>query len=134
MWVEMTKSRTNFVKTIKYRFERLDRSKPSWFGAAPGSTPEDGVPEEPHLELSVKTCAGCAKSCPQVYSIGLMCTNYECDRLWKLSNGKDAPYSELDYHPAFLRHRTVWDCEDAPFSATPEYRRLISTSATTLLT
>lgn len=128
VWAERTMGKKDQKTTIRYRFERLDRSKPSWFEPVPGSVPEaevNGVsvagalPTAADNSLPVKTCKTCLKSCPQIYLISWICTNPVCADLWKLSDGQDAPYGDLDYHPAFLQHRTRWEREDAPFSLNP---------------
>lgn len=116
VWAEMTAGKKDPIMTIRYRFERLDRSEPSWYAAAPSSVAERASTE---LTLPVQACIVCAKSCPQVYLIDWMCTNPECVDLWKLSDGQTAPYGNLDYHPAFLQHRTTWEREDPPFSLNP---------------
>lgn len=114
VWAEMTMGKKGPTPTIRYRFERLNTSKPSWF--APVSGPPD-VPSD--LILPIKTCDECLKECPQIYLIGWVCTNPKCVALWKLANGRNAPYGELDYHPAFLTHRTKWEREEEPFSLNP---------------
>jgi hypothetical protein len=142
VWAEKTMGRKEPRTTIRYRFERLDRSKESWYRpkpaagsiekpespAEPGSSAElvpaeAGSPSNPpsfaDLSLPIQTCTACSKSCPQVYLIDWLCTNPDCAAFWKMSNGQDAPYGALDYHPAFLQHRTTWEREDPPFSLNP---------------
>lgn len=117
VWGEMTKGKKGPVKTIRYRFERLNRSKASWYCASNIIPSADNIPAD--LALEVKKCTTCGNSCPQVYLLGWMCTNPECSDMWKLSNGQLAPYGDLDYHPAFLLHKTTWEREGAPFSLNP---------------
>jgi len=134
VWAEKTAvGRRAPRTTIRYRFERLDRSKESWYSpkpavrsiqesespAGPGSlvAPVSGSPAD--LTLPIRTCTACSKSCPQVYLIDWLCTDPDCTAFWKLSNGQDAPYGALDYHPAFLQLRTTWEREDPPFSINP---------------
>jgi len=147
VWGEKTMGKKKSVTTIRYRFERLDRSKEAWFRPASSSNPEStshaasealapaealaefGPPAESgspavsappsDLTLPIQTCSVCSQSCPQVYLIDWICTNPDCTGFWKLSNGQEAPYGELDYHPAFLQHRTRWEREDPPFSLNP---------------
>lgn len=117
IWGEKVMSKKGWITSMRYRCERLDRSKEPWFRPALAS----GSVQEPEsdLTLPIQTCTACTKSCPQVYLIGWVCTNPNCTDFWKLSAGQDAPYGELDYHPAFLHHRTEWEREDPPFSLNP---------------
>lgn len=115
VWAELTMGKKGPTPTIRYRFERLDISKPSWYASASGSTPK--APTD--LILPSHTCQECLEACPQIYLVGWVCTNPKCVALWKFSNGQHAPYGELDYHPAFLLHRTKWEREDPPFSVNP---------------
>jgi hypothetical protein len=142
VWAEKTMGRKEPRTTIRYRFERLDRSKESWYSPKPaaGSIEEPESPAEPgssaelvpaeagspsnppslaDLSLPIQTCTACSKSCPQVYLIDWLCINPDCAAFWKMSNGQDAPYGALDYHPAFLQQRTTWEREDPPFSLNP---------------
>jgi hypothetical protein len=143
VWGEKTMGKKEPRTSIRYRFERLDRSKQSWYtpttppaGTASEyqSPTESGsstelVPAESEsstnssslaeLSLPVQTCTACSKSCPQIYLIDWLCTDTDCTAFWKLPNGQDAPYGKLDYHPAFLQHRTGWEREDPPFSLNP---------------
>jgi alkylated DNA repair dioxygenase AlkB len=117
VWAEKTLSKKKTMTTIRYRFERLSRAEPSWYSAAPESivTPPPGT----DLELPIKICMSCNQSCPQVYLIDWMCTNPDCTAFWEMSNGQNAPTGDLDYHPAFLLHRTTWERENAPFDLNP---------------
>lgn len=116
IWTEMIRDgKKRPVKTIRYRFERLNLSTGPWFRSnASREHNENG-----NLAIAVQECSACGKSCPQIYLIGWVCTNWECPKLWKLSNGQDAPYGHLDYHPAFLLHRTPREREEPPFSLNP---------------
>lgn len=115
IWTEKTKgSGTKVVKTSRYRLERLNRSQPAWYTPSAVSTLDRS-----ELPLPSRACAACHKVSPQVYLVSWLCLNTECERLWKMPNGIDAPYVELDYHPAFLLARTPWEREQAPFSLNP---------------
>ena len=65
--------------------------------------------------LQYQSCSSCQKSYPQVYVVGWVCLNAECVAHWKLPNGRNAPYDELDHNPAFLLHRSEWEDESEPF-------------------
>lgn len=116
VWAEKTSAKKKIVTTIRYRFERLSRAEPSWYSTAPDLAVS---PPFPDLELPIKTCSECQQSCPQVYLIDWMCTNQKCNAFWEMSNGHNAPYGDLDYHPAFLLHKTTWEREIPPFSLNP---------------
>jgi hypothetical protein len=85
VWAEKTLSKKKTMTTIRYRFERLSRAEPSWYSAAPENivTPPPGT----DLELPIRSCTACNKSCPQVYLIDWMCTNPDCTVFWEMSNG-----------------------------------------------
>lgn len=117
VWGEMTMGKKGPVKTIRYRFERLDRSKPSWYSSSSPPVTELDMSSSPVFET--QQCTACGQTCPRVYLLGWMCTNPECSEMWKLSNGQQAPCGDLDYHPAFLLHRTPWERDDPPYSLGP---------------
>ncbi|KAM0705695.1 hypothetical protein Q7P35_007055 [Cladosporium inversicolor] len=115
VWAEKTSTKRKTVTTVRYRFERLDRSKPSWYHpvSSEAAEPADTV------ALPVKTCAECSQYCPQVYLIDWVCTNPKCIAFWQMTNGQPAPYGDLDYHPGFLLQRTTWERESPPFNLNP---------------
>ncbi|GAB7328175.1 hypothetical protein MBLNU13_g00202t1 [Cladosporium sp. NU13] len=118
VWAEKTSAAKKTFTTIRYRFERLDRSKPSWYHPVPAEFGESELPTDT-IELPVKNCLECSESCPQVYLIDWVCTNPKCTKFWQMSNGQPAPYGDLDYHPAFLLQRTPWEREVPPFDLNP---------------
>jgi hypothetical protein len=117
VWAEKTMFKKKTMTTIRYRFERLSRAEPSWHFAAPESIV--APPLGTDLELPIRTCSACTRSCPQVYLIDWMCTNPDCTTFWERSNGQNAPTGDLDCHPAFLLHRTTWERENTPFDLGP---------------
>jgi alkylated DNA repair dioxygenase AlkB len=123
VWAEKTSSKKKTVTTVRYRFERLDTSKPSWYHPAPAESVEPSPPADA-VALPVKTCEECSKPCPQVYLIDWVCTNPYCAAFWKMSNGQEAPYGDLDYHPGFLLERTTWEREVPPFDLNPGVPRI----------
>jgi alkylated DNA repair dioxygenase AlkB len=118
VWAEKTSTKKKTMTTVRYRFERLDTSKPAWYHPAPAESVEPSPPADT-VALSVKTCEECSKPCPQVYLIDWVCTNPHCAAFWKMSNGHEAPYGDLDYHPGFLLERTTWEREVPPFDLNP---------------
>lgn len=110
---EKTPAKSKVWATVKYRFERLNQKEPAWYSPqAPIDV--EAAPIAP-LQLFEKTCT-CGKTFSQVYLIGWMCLNANCELFWKLPDGLDAPYGILDYNPAFLQKRTPWANEKEPFS------------------
>lgn len=118
VWAEkvMGKGRKAYT-VIKYRFERLDRSKGSWYAPACSTITESQREMIPPLDFYA--CGTCGRKSPIAYLIGGMCLSPNCEKLWKLESGESAPYGDLDYHPAFLRHEVRWENEDAPFPVNP---------------
>jgi alkylated DNA repair dioxygenase AlkB len=123
VWAEKTSTKKKTVTTIRYRFERLDTSKPSWYHPIPAESVEPEPPADA-VALRVETCKQCSKSCPQVYLIDWVCTNPKCAAFWQMSNGESAPYDDLDYHPGFLLQRTAWEREVPPFDLNPGVPRI----------
>lgn len=124
VWAEKTMGKRNKTwTTIKYRFERLDQSKQAWSAPNDASvTSEERLSDEERRSiapLAKQTCPRCSASHPMVYLVGWMCLSPECDLFWKLPNGKEAPYDNLHYNPAFLLARTEWAFEAEPFSVKP---------------
>lgn len=103
--------------TIKYRFERLNDSKPAWH------QPEEQMvtDEDRQLagDLTHTPCPECHRTFAHTYLCGWMCLNPDCDQFWKLEDGGDAPYGKLLYNPAFLLDRTRWAKEEEPYSVRP---------------
>lgn len=116
VWAEKTKGKgkKSWV-TIKYRLEKLDSTQPVWYGPKVCKALE----VEKAGTLASQTCAHCAKHWPQVYLVSWICLTPSCEAFWKLVTGAYAPSGALDYNPAFLLARTLWDDEAEPFSVRP---------------
>jgi hypothetical protein len=128
VWAEKTMGKRNKTwTTIKYRFERLSASsKPAW--NAPKEISELSEEERMSVPPLVKQdCPHCSTNWPTIYLAGWICLNPDCDTFWKLPTGKDAPYGNLDYNPAFLLSRTEWAVETEPFSVRPPILNVGST-------
>jgi hypothetical protein len=110
IWHEKSKGKT----VIRYRFEKLNLDKPSWWK----------VDEEPvalgALPAPVlKDCAICKAPSPQVYLQGWMCLQPSCRAHWKLAGGAEPNEDELLYDPRFLKQRTAWPNENEEYPLTP---------------
>ncbi|KAK7511804.1 uncharacterized protein IWZ02DRAFT_385467, partial [Phyllosticta citriasiana] len=105
---------------IKYRFEKLDKNKQSWWmpqglsePAKLGSLP---APE-------VKTCDVCLESSTRIYLQGWMCLQPQCIKFWEIG-GSEPDEASLLYDPRFLKQYTSWPHSSAPQPLRPEPMRL----------
>lgn len=64
VWAEKTSTKKKTVTTIRYRFERLDTSTPSWYHPVPAKSVEPEPPANA-VALRVETCKECSKPCPK---------------------------------------------------------------------
>ncbi|KAK3050739.1 hypothetical protein LTR09_008105 [Extremus antarcticus] len=113
VWSEKTAGKGKKVwKTVKYRLERLNRTKPAWH--SPSESEVLGELEKAAAGESVETtCTTCQKRYHQVYLRGWICLNADCERFWKY-RGMDVPYGKdgLEYSPAFLLYQSkLWKNE-----------------------
>ncbi|GAB7343325.1 hypothetical protein MBLNU457_1373t1 [Dothideomycetes sp. NU457] len=99
---------------IKYRFEKLDTSEQGWWCPA-DSDPVKVGDLAPSLEDECKTCKTTHQ---QVYLEGWMCLNAECEEFWVLPDGT-SPQDVINYDPRFLKQKTSWPHEVAPFDLRP---------------
>lgn len=119
VWAEKTMGKKGKTwTTIRYRFERLDSTKAAW------NTPQenDDLSEEDRSSIPPllrQQCQHCSATHPLVYLTGWMCLSPDCPQFWKLPNGKNAPYGDMHFNPAFLLERTDWAVETEPFSVKP---------------
>ena len=114
VWAEKTSIKKKTFTTFRYRLERLDRLKPSWYHPVPAES-EELEPLANTIELPVKPSSKCSEACAQVYLINCVCNNSNCTKFWQISSGQPAPYGDLDHHPSFLLQRTPWEREIPPF-------------------
>ncbi|KAK7515443.1 hypothetical protein IWZ03DRAFT_441940 [Phyllosticta citriasiana] len=105
---------------IKYRFEKLDKNKQSWWmpqglsePAKLGSLP---APE-------VKTCDVCLESSTRIYLQGWMCLQPQCIKFWEIG-GSEPDEASLLYDPRFLKQYTSWPHSSAPQPLRPEPMQL----------
>ena len=107
VWAEMN----NGCKCYKYRLEKLDPFKPSWW-APRGSS----APSTPDFKVSapVGCCSLCDTKSKQVFEEGWMCLTPSCKNFWHFSDGSGP--GALNYSHAFLQERTM-----APQKPGPKY-------------
>jgi hypothetical protein len=118
IWVE----KSGDSKVVRYRFEKLNTNKDSWW--QPKDTPDPiklgSLP--PPVRLC---CRDCGKESLQIYLNGWMCLHTTCTRFWKIpssTHGSDSSrtYSEPDemslvYDPRFLKQSTPWPNDNHDF-------------------
>ena len=112
VWSEKTAGKGKKAwNTIKYRLERLNNDRTT----AWSSTSTWTVSEEDRLQagpLLKASCHNCRTESSQVYLIGWMCLNADCEDFWKI-DGKNAPCGSIPYNPAFLLDRAPrWADDD----------------------
>jgi hypothetical protein len=101
-------------KILRYRFEKLNTQKESWWRAKD----EQDVVDLGALGSPVEnTCDCCSETSPQIYLNGWMCLLPNCSAFWnivddsnidshKLSSEPDE--ESLIYDPRFLKQKTPW--------------------------
>jgi hypothetical protein len=108
-------------KIIRYRFEKLNLKRASWWRAKDIKDPVElgALP----LPLSA-TCQTCDFESPQIYLNGWMCLDPSCSSFWHIlpfnpgSSSESIPYepdeASLIYDPRFLKQSTLWpnECHD----------------------
>jgi hypothetical protein len=99
-------------KACKYRFERTFKEDRSWWAIASSSPPVTT-----DIKPSEQECPCCSKISLQVYSIGWMCLNPNCQEFWKVY-GEDAE-ENLTYTNAFIIHRNQCPTMARPFELRP---------------
>jgi len=119
-------------EVIKYRFEKLDTNDESWW--CPPDTEAVKVGElAPPIEESCRTCKTTHQ---QVYLEGWMCLNADCEEFWVLPDGT-SPRDVINYDPRFLKQKTSWPHEVAPYDlrpALPETAALMGEDVTYAMT
>jgi alkylated DNA repair dioxygenase AlkB len=115
VWVE----KSGDSKIVRYRFEKLNTKKESWWRAK--DTQE--VVELGSLSPPVKkTCGSCNLQSQQVYLNGWMCLQPACATFWKIpmptpgpgnsTSAQEPKETALVYDPRFLKQKTPWQNDD----------------------
>ncbi|KAF2703790.1 hypothetical protein K504DRAFT_391765 [Pleomassaria siparia CBS 279.74] len=116
IWTEKSKG----MKIMRYRFERLDSTNPSWWTPNDGEQVEHGSLDPPLLH----TCIECKHDSQQIYLQGWMCLQPGCPNFWLLAPTAENPLphepveAELEYDPCFLKQRTTWPNDHHEYSLT----------------
>jgi alkylated DNA repair dioxygenase AlkB len=114
VWVE----KSGNSKILRYRFEKLNTKKESWWRAKDQEDPvelgELGNPVE-------ETCSCCGVESLQIYLNGWMCLQPTCAAFWRVFNDPSPGSSafsyepeeaSLVYDPRFLKQKTPWPNDD----------------------
>ena len=119
-WFKVTDiwwSKMDGKKVIRYRFEKLNSERKSWW------VPEGYVEAMPlgFLEQDAntrRTCSKCNKTWDQVYTVGWMCLEGSCSLFWKVATDeplwREPTTAALNYDPRFLNKKTYWQCNYDP--------------------
>ncbi|KAF2271531.1 uncharacterized protein EI97DRAFT_437781 [Westerdykella ornata] len=109
IWCEKSGGRV----IMRYRFEKLNLSKPSWWLVGEQAVPLGSLPPP-----VVQRCTSCGNVFDQVYLQGWMCLHAPCRSFWKLQNGKEPVEHDLLYDPRFIKQKTHWPNENHNYSLT----------------
>ncbi|KAF2134941.1 hypothetical protein P153DRAFT_305883, partial [Dothidotthia symphoricarpi CBS 119687] len=108
-------------KILRYRFEKLNTKKDSWWRAKDVEDPvELGALPPPDS----KTCRVCDITSQQIYLNGWMCLQPACAAFWKItaSDPDFMPYEPVEanlvYDPRFLKQKISWPNDDHDYPLT----------------
>lgn len=108
-------------KILRYRFEKLNLQKESWWKPENEETVVDLGAMEPLVE---QTCDDCGNTSTQIYLNGWMCLQPQCKAFWRiiddLSLGSykishEPDEASLIYDPRFLKQKTAWPNDDTEY-------------------
>ncbi|KAI2486135.1 2OG-FeII-Oxy-2 domain containing protein [Pyrenophora tritici-repentis] len=107
---------------VRYRFEKLNTKKDSWWRAKDGPDVATLGSLPPPVE---RQCGSCGVISPQVYLNGWMCLRSTCASFWKLITATPGPgnstslqepnEASLIYDPRFLKQKTPWVNDDRDY-------------------
>jgi hypothetical protein len=107
-------------KIVRYRFEKLNAKKESWWQAKDIKDPIELGALPPPFST---TCRICDFESPQIYLDGWMCLRPSCPSFWHICKAGRIPYepdeNSLTYDPRFLKQNTPWpnDSHDYPLTS-----------------
>jgi hypothetical protein len=115
IWVE----KSGDSKILRYRFEKLNTKKESWWQPMEGKDVVELGSLPPPV---VKKCEACGVESPQIYLNIWMCLSPVCASFWKIvtpvlgpghsSSCCEPQEASLIYDPRFLKQKTIWDNDD----------------------
>lgn len=112
IWIE--KSGHNKIR--RYRFEKLNLQKESWWRPEKEEPVDLSALEPPHEQ----TCHRCKEKSPQIYLNGWMCLQDDCNMFWRIINSLSLGSHEPDeasliYDPRFLKQKTPWPNDNTEY-------------------
>ncbi|KAF2622883.1 hypothetical protein BU25DRAFT_462510 [Macroventuria anomochaeta] len=120
-WVE----KSGNSKIVRYRFEKLNARKDSWWRPIDVEDPVELGSFSPPF---IKSCGTCARESLQIYLNGWMCLQPTCGLFWLiLPSSPDSPRgsepfepdeASLVYDPRFLKVHTPWPNDDHEYPLT----------------
>lgn len=110
IWSEKSNGKT----MVRYRFEKLNTKKPSWWKPKDATEPELGESHPP----VVHRCSVCHLESQQIYLQGWMCLRPTCAAFWKLGDGTEPREEVLLYDPRFLKQKTMWPNDNRNYPLT----------------
>ncbi|KAL2352420.1 hypothetical protein BJ546DRAFT_1100384, partial [Cryomyces antarcticus] len=112
---------------IRYRFEKLNPKEPSWW------TPKDRVSEDTLGQFPLpnsEQCGDCKRTGLQIYEFGWMCLEPSCTQFWRSRSGMEPSEDDIvSYDSRWLKQRTTWAHEGAPYPLRPELMEVDAASA-----
>ena len=108
---------------FKYRFQKLDLAKRSWWSSAASPDPLPRGSRDYSLQAHREQCTNCQVEAVQVYKEGWMCLNQRCRAFWKLGwkEGRSKTPGALTFNQDFLNERTQPTLRVlAPFKVKPD--------------
>ncbi|KAF2728760.1 hypothetical protein EJ04DRAFT_88042 [Polyplosphaeria fusca] len=118
--------KSNGKKLLRYRFEKLNVKKPSWW--APRGELKEPVPLGSLPPPPTKDCPLCGKESQQVYLQGWVCLQPNCNAFWRLEDGNEPVEDDLIYDPRFLKQATAWPNDGHDYPLAPDAVELSSQS------
>ena len=100
VWAEKNKDKVCF----KFRFEKIDRTKKSWWATKGSPEPVDSLVLPPRAFIG--DCNICGLSSKQIFAHYWLCLNETCSEFWCI-DGEEMK-RPLTYNPVFVEERTNW--------------------------
>lgn len=117
VWVE----KSGKSKILRYRFEKLNTKKVSWWKPKNDVDPIELGSLDPPVQ---QTCQCCGETSMQVYLNGWMCLQPSCSAFWHIVDGSSIGFPKLShepdetslvYDPRFLKQKTPWPTDNTEY-------------------
>ncbi|KAH7409811.1 hypothetical protein DE146DRAFT_604110 [Phaeosphaeria sp. MPI-PUGE-AT-0046c] len=106
---------------LRYRFEKLNTKKESWWRSENDQTVVELGALEPPVEHA---CVSCGQTSTQIYLNGWMCLQPHCEAFWRIINdlslgsykiSHEPDEASLIYDPRFLKQKTPWPNDNTEY-------------------